>query len=80
MAVVKGPGKLKTLCDAKTRAGNVGEHPLLAYTGKRLGDVRGLGVKKCKYCDLLKPLRTHHCSICRTCVLKMDHHCRSLGP
>jgi len=31
--------------------------------------------KWCNKCDKFKPARTHHCSICRTCVLKMDHHC-----
>ena len=29
----------------------------------------------CKYCKEIKPLRTHHCSLCGTCILKMDHHC-----
>eukprot|EP00164_Ancoracysta_twista_P003496 GFYU01004665.1.p1 GENE.GFYU01004665.1~~GFYU01004665.1.p1 ORF type:complete len:302 (-),score=44.09 GFYU01004665.1:304-1209(-) len=29
----------------------------------------------CRKCDQWKPDRTHHCSSCRRCVLKMDHHC-----
>ncbi len=29
----------------------------------------------CKKCTHPKPDRTHHCSSCRRCVLKMDHHC-----
>lgn len=29
----------------------------------------------CKKCSTQKPDRTHHCSTCRRCVLKMDHHC-----
>lgn len=29
----------------------------------------------CKHCMLIKPDRTHHCSTCDKCVLKMDHHC-----
>lgn len=29
----------------------------------------------CKKCNHPKPDRTHHCSTCRRCVLKMDHHC-----
>ena len=31
--------------------------------------------KICKYCKEIKPLRTHHCSLCGICILKMDHHC-----
>ncbi|KAL9625235.1 MAG: hypothetical protein Q9160_000637 [Pyrenula sp. 1 TL-2023] len=29
----------------------------------------------CKKCSTPKPDRTHHCSTCGRCVLKMDHHC-----
>nr|XP_037280377.1 palmitoyltransferase ZDHHC15B-like [Rhipicephalus microplus] len=32
-------------------------------------------VSRCKPCDLVKPDRCHHCSKCKRCVLKMDHHC-----
>lgn len=29
----------------------------------------------CEKCNLIKPDRAHHCSVCDCCVLKMDHHC-----
>jgi len=29
----------------------------------------------CRICNVIKPMRAHHCSICKKCVLKMDHHC-----
>jgi len=29
----------------------------------------------CKYCNNIKPLRTHHCNVCNKCIFKMDHHC-----
>ncbi|XP_036325335.1 palmitoyltransferase ZDHHC16A isoform X1 [Rhagoletis pomonella] len=31
--------------------------------------------KICKKCHSPKAPRTHHCSICNKCILKMDHHC-----
>ncbi|PVF99740.1 zf-DHHC-domain-containing protein [Serendipita vermifera] len=32
-------------------------------------------VGKCMKCGSVKPERTHHCRICKRCVLKYDHHC-----
>lgn len=29
----------------------------------------------CRKCWAPKPERAHHCSFCKRCVLKMDHHC-----
>lgn len=33
------------------------------------------GFRSCRKCLRIKPQRTHHCSVCKVCVLKMDHHC-----
>eukprot|EP00928_Gymnodinium_smaydae_P055681 TRINITY_DN39177_c0_g1_i1.p1 TRINITY_DN39177_c0_g1~~TRINITY_DN39177_c0_g1_i1.p1 ORF type:complete len:405 (+),score=68.31 TRINITY_DN39177_c0_g1_i1:84-1298(+) len=43
---------------------------LLLQETKRSGDRRS-----CKWCSKYKPDRCHHCRVCRTCILKMDHHC-----
>mmetsp|Transcript_56416 Transcript_56416/g.160167 ORF Transcript_56416/g.160167 Transcript_56416/m.160167 type:complete len:358 (-) Transcript_56416:133-1206(-) len=31
--------------------------------------------RHCKWCGKYKPDRCHHCRVCKTCILKMDHHC-----
>jgi len=31
--------------------------------------------KWCTKCCRVKPYRAHHCSVCKKCVLEMDHHC-----
>lgn len=33
------------------------------------------GKKLCRRCKTFKPKRAHHCSVCRRCIIKMDHHC-----
>merc|ERR1719148_108795 len=37
---------------------------------KRSGERR-----HCKWCGKYKPDRCHHCRVCKSCILKMDHHC-----
>ncbi|PKA48439.1 putative S-acyltransferase [Apostasia shenzhenica] len=36
-------------------------------------------VEYCDKCCSYKPPRTHHCRVCKRCVLKMDHHCTWIG-
>ncbi|KJE92153.1 hypothetical protein, variant [Capsaspora owczarzaki ATCC 30864] len=31
--------------------------------------------RSCQPCIVSKPPRAFHCTICRSCILKMDHHC-----
>lgn len=32
-------------------------------------------VYKCAECCSVKPDKAHHCSVCKRCIRKMDHHC-----
>eukprot|EP00760_Papus_ankaliazontas_P001834 PhM_4_TR1063/c0_g1_i1/m.83410/K20028/ZDHHC2_15_20; palmitoyltransferase ZDHHC2/15/20 len=41
-----------------------------AFELKNTGELR-----TCRRCNVYKPDRSHHCSSCDRCVLKMDHHC-----
>mmetsp|Transcript_70783 Transcript_70783/g.124897 ORF Transcript_70783/g.124897 Transcript_70783/m.124897 type:complete len:364 (+) Transcript_70783:107-1198(+) len=41
-----------------------------------LQEVKKSGERRhCKWCGKYKPDRCHHCRVCKTCILKMDHHC-----
>lgn len=43
----------------------------LSQLGLKVGQV----VYRCPKCVCIKPERTHHCSVCKRCIRKMDHHC-----
>ena len=63
MAVISDPGKTT----------------IETFSNSSSGDLNAIESqeqqRQCKKCNLPKPVRSHHCSICNRCVLKMDHHC-----
>lgn len=61
--------------------GEIPSSPDWEYTAKPNKDIHSKEKKKdgerrhCKWCVKYKPDRCHHCRVCKTCILKMDHHC-----
>ncbi|CAF2149234.1 unnamed protein product [Brassica napus] len=45
------------------------------YSSLTVGDSSSHIVRYCRKCNQYKPPRSHHCSVCGRCILKMDHHC-----
>eukprot|EP00549_Striatella_unipunctata_P002126 CAMPEP_0118687700 /NCGR_PEP_ID=MMETSP0800-20121206/8525_1 /TAXON_ID=210618 ORGANISM="Striatella unipunctata, Strain CCMP2910" /NCGR_SAMPLE_ID=MMETSP0800 /ASSEMBLY_ACC=CAM_ASM_000638 /LENGTH=299 /DNA_ID=CAMNT_0006584907 /DNA_START=415 /DNA_END=1314 /DNA_ORIENTATION=+ len=45
--------------------------------GDRISPVTHTRVARrmCRRCNAYKPTRAHHCSVCKRCIVKMDHHC-----
>lgn len=51
-----------------------GEEPTQAAIKQH--EVKQTGQRRiCKWCDHFKPDRTHHCRVCKSCIIRMDHHC-----
>jgi len=45
-------------------------------TAPKAREAKSTGERRhCKWCGKYKPDRCHHCRVCQTCILKMDHHC-----
>jgi hypothetical protein len=53
-----------------------GRNDQYQLTSMNLQEMKKSGDRRhCKWCGKYKPDRCHHCRVCRTCILKMDHHC-----
>ncbi|KAF9061450.1 DHHC palmitoyltransferase-domain-containing protein [Rhodocollybia butyracea] len=74
--VARDPGPVS--CDEPNNDADVGEEVGLTEALMSPDDFLAPG-KWCRSCWAPKPDRTHHCSFCGRCVLKMDHHCPWLG-
>jgi len=66
------PDKSEWTDDLEQADGEVQTLVPQAYELKQNGERR-----RCQKCPVpkYKPDRAHHCRICQTCVLRMDHHC-----
>lgn len=70
IAVFTDPGSPATTRDPYASLPTEENMGLASLTVKSTGEMRF-----CKKCNCRKPDRAHHCSSCKRCVLKMDHHC-----
>lgn len=48
---------------------------LAVYTDAGYTHPNAIADDMCKKCQLPKPERAHHCSLCNRCTRRMDHHC-----
>jgi len=65
-AILTSPGEVPDTPEWRLGSAHMPSTCELKITGER---------RICKWCMKYKPDRCHHCRVCKTCILKMDHHC-----
>jgi len=71
---VEWSGRSQASQAASSTSKQSGESSLLDKP--KSNEVKVTGERRfCKWCDQYKPDRCHHCRVCRSCILRMDHHC-----
>lgn len=72
-SILQHPGEIP---DDKPEWQYTGESSQAQAYQPNLQEAKKTGERRhCKWCGKYKPDRCHHCRVCRTCILKMDHHC-----
>ncbi|KAE8725089.1 putative protein S-acyltransferase 16 [Hibiscus syriacus] len=66
LAIIMDPGRVPS-----TFLPNIEDSSVTVHEIKR----KGGDLRYCQKCSHFKPPRAHHCRVCKTCVLRMDHHC-----
>ncbi|XP_051707642.1 palmitoyltransferase ZDHHC3 isoform X1 [Oryctolagus cuniculus] len=77
-ATATAAGTLPGAWDWGTASGFTGAVPKGNATKEFIESLQlkpGQVVYKCPKCCSIKPDRAHHCSVCKRCIRKMDHHC-----
>mmetsp|Transcript_22315 Transcript_22315/g.29191 ORF Transcript_22315/g.29191 Transcript_22315/m.29191 type:complete len:338 (-) Transcript_22315:288-1301(-) len=73
--VMTSPGQPATLKQLRKQPSLLEYEPpswLQSIYKRRLDEIKA---GFCKKCNAPKPPRSHHCHVCKKCVLNMDHHC-----
>eukprot|EP00927_Polykrikos_kofoidii_P077132 TRINITY_DN74108_c0_g1_i1.p1 TRINITY_DN74108_c0_g1~~TRINITY_DN74108_c0_g1_i1.p1 ORF type:complete len:343 (+),score=25.70 TRINITY_DN74108_c0_g1_i1:165-1193(+) len=80
MAISTDPGSVpespEWMPDLASRRGRPATEPEAESLAPSHHEVKNSGGPRfCKWCNCFKPDRCHHCRVCRSCILRMDHHC-----
>ena len=71
-AVTSDPGTIPSNFEQITQE-------LIEHDDYNQDDIKSAKITTCTKCKLRRPPRTHHCSACDRCILRMDHHCPWVG-